>query len=50
MKKSFNFLPKAIIATLLIGGLLLALVASHGCSVKGSSPAEQESAPITAQS
>ena len=30
----------AILALLLIGGLLLALVASHGCSVEGSSPAQ----------
>ncbi len=50
MKKSFKFLPKAILATLLIGGLLLAMVASHGCDVNGSSPAGQDSAPITAHS
>ena len=49
MKKSFNFLPKVIFATLLVGGLLLALVASHGCTVTGSSPAGQESTPVTTQ-
>ena len=41
---------RAVMVLLVIGGLLMALVASHGCTVKGSSPAGQGSAPITTQS
>ena len=38
MRWSFKGLNKATFAALLIAGLLLAFVASHGCDAKGTSP------------
>ena len=35
-----------ILVVVLIGGLLMALVASHGCSVEGSSPVETDASHI----
>ena len=39
MRQYIRTQSKAILAALLIGGLLLAFVASHGCDAKGTSPA-----------
>ena len=35
-----------VLVVVLIGGLLMALVASHGCSVEGSSPVETDASHI----
>ncbi|PKB63481.1 MAG: hypothetical protein BZY80_06860 [SAR202 cluster bacterium Io17-Chloro-G2] len=46
MKKHFRFQLRKSAAVLMIGGILLAPLASHGCDAKGSSPKLE--APITA--
>ena len=38
MRKHSRFQPRKLAAVLLIGGILLAPLASHGCDVRGSSP------------
>ena len=38
MQKHSRFKPMKLAAVLVIGGILLAPLASHGCEVKGSSP------------
>jgi hypothetical protein len=44
MRWIFKSKLKGILAALLIGGLLLAFVASHGCDAKGASPSESGAA------
>ena len=46
MQTHFRFQPKKLAAVLLMGGVLLAPLASHGCDARGSSP--KLDAPITA--
>ncbi|PKB78789.1 MAG: hypothetical protein BZY88_16645 [SAR202 cluster bacterium Io17-Chloro-G9] len=46
MKKHFRFQLRKLAAVLLMGGVLLAPLASHGCDVRGSSP--KLDAPTTA--
>lgn len=38
MQINSRFQPKKLVAVLIIGGVLLAPLASHGCEVRGSSP------------
>ena len=45
MRKLAGFRPRAAIAALVLGGVLLAPMASHGCQVRGSSL--QEEIPVT---
>ena len=45
MQTHFRFQPKKLAAVLLMGGVLLAPLANHGCEVRGYSP--KLDAPIT---
>ena len=45
MRKFAGFRPRAAIAALVLGGVLLAPLASHGCQVRGNSL--QEEIPVT---
>ena len=38
MRTDFRFQPRKLAAVLLMGGVLLAPLASHGCDAKGTSP------------
>ena len=40
---------RAVMIMLVIGGLLMALVASHGCSVEGSSPAQLDATHLVGE-
>jgi hypothetical protein len=38
MRKFFRFQPRNVAALMLLGGVLLTPLASHGCDAKGASP------------
>jgi hypothetical protein len=44
MQNPWNLKPRWLVATLVIGVVLLSTVASHGCDVKGSSPEQPPAA------
>ena len=48
MQIPLNFKPRWLVATFVIGVVLLSTVASHGCDAKGSSPEQSPPANTAA--
>lgn len=46
MRKFFRFQPRNVAALMLLGGVLLTPLASHGCDAKGASPKLDTPAPV----